>query len=79
MLHPNPTYLDTVEGQKTKKFEKIKGLDYTAAVIVDFLLFKAKLYNFRPKIFYFIGLLRPRRPRKALIKTSFFGFLHLSL
>ena len=63
IFHPNPTFLD-----------KVKGLEYTATLIVDFLLFKAKLYNFRHKIFYFTGLLQPRRPQKALIKTSFFWF-----
>ena len=37
MLHPNPTFLDTVEGQKTKISEKVKELDYIATLIVDFL------------------------------------------
>jgi RecA-family ATPase len=37
MLHANPTLLDTdVEGQKTKTSEKVKELDYTATLIVDF-------------------------------------------
>ena len=63
IFHPNPTFLD-----------KVKGLEYTATLIVDFLLFKAKLYNFRHKIFYFIGLLQPRRPQKALIMSVFLVF-----
>ena len=53
MLHPNPIFLDTVDGQKTKKLEKIKGqiikklekakgLDYTATLSGEFLAGQAK-------------------------------------
>ena len=53
ILHPNPIFLDTVDGQKTKKSEKIKGqktkksekakgLDYTATLSGEFSAGQAK-------------------------------------